>query len=338
MDHEVFVPAPADAVRQVLSDPARFARCVQGLHADAPEADGEETDGTETDGTEAGAAASAEAGAEAGAARAGDPLAGRLRIRAGGHTITYRGALRLETAADGVTVRGEGTEVRGEGTVRLELTIRPAPAEGGTVLSIGGTATATGRLAELAAGVREQTAHRLLDGFGERLAEVAADHPGTGTTPEHPGAPDYPVPADHPVTDEGDDEGDGDGEDGKGAGGEHPVSEEAVPGSPLDLSRAQDLQDLSELSAVSDLAALGGLSEPDGVPDEVPPAEAAHARRTMIGRSAEEVDHAPPRGRYAPVPAPGGDGRGLALRWIAPAAALAVASAVVIHRALRRRA
>ncbi|GAA3092236.1 hypothetical protein GCM10020254_41590 [Streptomyces goshikiensis] len=68
-----------------------------------------------------------------------------------------------------------------------------------------------------------------------------------------------------------------------------------------------------------------------------PPAEAAHARRTMIGRSAEEVDHAPPRGRYAPVPAPASTSAGQNLRWLAPAAALAVASAVVLGRALRRR-
>lgn len=67
------------------------------------------------------------------------------------------------------------------------------------------------------------------------------------------------------------------------------------------------------------------------------PAEAAHARRTMIGRSAEEVDHAPPRGRYAPVPAPSGSNAGATLRWVAPAAALALASAVVVGRALRRR-
>ncbi|WP_420708464.1 hypothetical protein [Streptomyces sp. ERV7] len=67
------------------------------------------------------------------------------------------------------------------------------------------------------------------------------------------------------------------------------------------------------------------------------PAEAAHARRTMIGRSAEEVDHAPPRGRYAPVPAPAGSGAGATLRWAAPAAALALASAVVVGRVLRRR-
>ncbi|MFD0720148.1 hypothetical protein ACFQ0Y_13610 [Streptomyces globosus] len=57
----------------------------------------------------------------------------------------------------------------------------------------------------------------------------------------------------------------------------------------------------------------------------------------MIGRSAEEVDHAPPRGRYAPVPAPASAAAGAGLRWIAPAAAFALASAVVIGRALRRR-
>ncbi|MEU0693639.1 hypothetical protein ABZ349_06575 [Streptomyces niveus] len=68
-----------------------------------------------------------------------------------------------------------------------------------------------------------------------------------------------------------------------------------------------------------------------------PPAEAAHARRTMIGRSAEEVDHAPPRGRYAPERAPDTGGAGAALRWVGPAAALAIAGAVVVGRALRRR-
>jgi hypothetical protein len=57
----------------------------------------------------------------------------------------------------------------------------------------------------------------------------------------------------------------------------------------------------------------------------------------MIGRSAEEVDHAPPRGRYAPVPSPESTTAGATLRWVAPAAALALASAIVVGRALRRR-
>jgi hypothetical protein len=57
----------------------------------------------------------------------------------------------------------------------------------------------------------------------------------------------------------------------------------------------------------------------------------------MIGRSAEEVDHAPPRGRYAPVPAPETASATATLRWAAPAAALAVASAILVGRALRKR-
>jgi hypothetical protein len=57
----------------------------------------------------------------------------------------------------------------------------------------------------------------------------------------------------------------------------------------------------------------------------------------MIGRSAEEVDHAPPRGRYAPVPAPESTAATATLRWAAPAAALVVASAIVVGRVLRRR-
>ena len=83
-------------------------------------------------------------------------------------------------------------------------------------------------------------------------------------------------------------------------------------------------------------SADGGAAGVPAVADE-PPAEAAHARRTMIGRSAEEVDHAPPRGRYAPVPAPDAGTAGAALRWARPPRPLALASAVVVGRALRRR-
>jgi cytochrome c-type biogenesis protein CcmH/NrfF len=57
----------------------------------------------------------------------------------------------------------------------------------------------------------------------------------------------------------------------------------------------------------------------------------------MIGRSAEEVDHAPPRGRYAPVPAPQTVSANATLRWAAPAAALVLASAIVVNRVLRKR-
>lgn len=117
-----------------------------------------------------------------------------------------------------------------------------------------------------------------------------------------------------------------------------------------DDGAAGDLDDIDEVGDVVEVSPHAGIFEADIPPSSLdplaeaelgavakPPAEAAHARRTMIGRSAEEVDHAPPRGRYAPVPAPETSSTSAVLRWAAPAAAVVLASAVVVGRALRRR-
>ncbi|MCA6094290.1 carbon monoxide dehydrogenase subunit G [Streptomyces sp. SCA3-4] len=249
MEHEVFVPFPVGAVRRVLSDPARVARCVPGLQQDAS---------------------------------SGAALAGRLRLRIGGSTITYRGALRLTERDGSYELSGEGTEARGSGTVTLALSALPEEMPGGTRLSCLGTVSGAGRLAEFDAKTAESAARRLLDRFGAALAEELREDAAAV-----PPAPEVPV---------------------------------AGEGEPLTVSTSPDNE------------ALDGEAL-----DDEPPAEAAHARRTMIGRSAEEVDHAPPRGRYAPVPAPETTTGTAVLRWAAPAAAIALAGAVVVTRALRRK-
>ncbi|MEV5954843.1 SRPBCC domain-containing protein [Streptomyces sp. NPDC051987] len=238
MEHLVYVPAPASRLREALADPARVARAVPGLQQDA------------------------------GAA----PGTGRLKVRIGSHSITYRGALRVSAHDDGsYAVDGDATEARGTGTVKLALTFRLADTDEGCAVSVTGTASADGRVAELPAEAVESAAARLLSRFVEGLGEAAVDRP---------------EPA--------------------------PIPETEVP--PPTLAPEPEPEPLPEIFA-----------------------EAAHARRTMIGRSAEEVDHAPPRGRYAPVPAPQTVAGASALRWAAPAAALALASAIVVTRALRRR-
>ncbi|MGW7539650.1 SRPBCC family protein [Streptomyces sp. NPDC054770] len=236
MEHQVYVPAPASRLREALADPARVARAVPGLQQDA------------------------------GAA----PGTGRLKVRIGSHSITYRGSLRVSPRDDGsYALDGDATEARGTGTVKLALALRVADTdEGGCTVTVTGTATADGRVAELPAEAVESAATRLLNRFAEGLGEAPAAS----------------------------------------------VFETEVP--PPSLA-----------------------PEPQPEPEPLPEifAEAAHARRTMIGRSAEEVDHAPPRGRYAPVPAPQTVAGASTLRWAAPAAALALASAIVVTRALRRR-
>ncbi|CAM5234180.1 Carbon monoxide dehydrogenase subunit G OS=Streptomyces glaucescens OX=1907 GN=SGLAU_18160 PE=4 SV=1 [Streptomyces glaucescens] len=282
MEHEVFVPVPADRLKAALTDPARVARAVPGLQQ--------------------------EAGAE--------PVAGRLKLRAGGTTITYRGAVLLSARDDGsYGVVGDGTETRGSGTVTLDLTLRLRPQDEGTALVFTGTATADGRIAELPQEAVRSATTRLLNRFAENLGAEAATEPAAETPgPDAAGT----AGADAAGT-PGPDTAETAGPDA----GEHAsVFDAEVPPPSLD----PDADDVA--------AAVGGWDFADSAE---PPAEAAHARRTMIGRSAEEVDHAPPRGRYAPVPAPQTVVRGSALRWAAPAAAVAVASAIVVGRALRRR-
>ncbi|MGW1430663.1 carbon monoxide dehydrogenase [Streptomyces sp. NPDC002431] len=322
MEHEVFVPVPVPSLRRTLGDPARVARCVPGLQQDAD--------------------ASA------------DPLSGRLRIRVDGHTITYRGALRLADGAETgagdapvVLVTGEGTEARGGGSVRLRLTVRLTGRDGGTAIGFAGTADGDGRILELDAAAALAAARRLLDRFAqqlvtETLAGGAEADDGDGAAAERSvgeaveqaieeaaeeadttGAAaggTSPADADPDADADGDADGDSDeNADGDADGRGNPPGTGAVFDAPVPPP------------------SLDPVSEVEFTVPEEPPAEAAHARRTMIGRSAEEVDHAPPRGRYAPVPSPDAVNAGAALRWIVPAAAFAVASAVVVTRALRRR-
>ncbi|MDN0198265.1 SRPBCC domain-containing protein [Streptomyces sp. S.PNR 29] len=282
MEHEVFVPVPAERLREVLADPARVARAVPGLQQDA--------------------------GAE--------PVAGRLKVRVGSHSVTYRGSVRLSRRDDGAyAVEGEGTEARGTGSVKLALTLRVRDTDDGSTLTFDGTATADGRVTELPAEAVGGAVTRLLSRFAENLGAVAEEVPSAPETAESLATEDFEPAA------TGDFEATPDADDA-------PVpapTEEAAPVPPPSLDPTADEDDTA-----------GGVSG-DFAEAAEPPAEAAHARRTMIGRSAEEVDHAPPRGRYAPVPAPQAVTRSTPLRWAAPAAAVLLASAVVVNRVLRKR-
>ncbi|MER5487366.1 SRPBCC domain-containing protein [Streptomyces sp. NPDC002812] len=297
MEHQVFVPVPSADVRAVLRDPARLARCVPGLQQDAD--------------TEAG------------------PLSGRLKVRVGGHTVTYRGTLSVtEQDPDRFTLAGEGTEVRGSGTVKLSLALLLTGADGGTLLEFTAESAADGRAAAFAPDAAATAAHRLLDRAAGHLAALGSEGADGATGPSDADAdahPDAVADLDADAHADSDADSDSDRED-PGPGFTEvtaSVFDTEVPPPSLDPFLEGTFE------GMADLGDLGGPPRP--------PAEAAHARRTMIGRSAEEVDHAPPRGRYAPVPAPTSASAGASLRWLAPAAAVAVASAVLLGRALRRR-
>ncbi|MGW7209324.1 SRPBCC domain-containing protein [Streptomyces sp. NPDC054837] len=380
MEHEVFVPVPAERLREALADSVRLARAVPGLQQDV--------------------------GAE--------PVSGRLKVRVGGHTITYRGSARLSAQDDGsYVVEGDATEARGTGVVRLSLTLRVDEADGGSRLTFDGTASADGRIKELPADAVTSAVTRLLNRFAEHLGSAAEpkrgtqparttdaaeppagggakqDEPSAAESTERPaaeprtakgaGSPAAETPErDEPAVGGGAEQDEPSAAEPSTAKGTEPpaaegaerdepaaaegtdttepaapeATEDSVPSPTGDAEAGPDAGDTSvptdepttpEAPHTPDALdePTPGLVEPEpaapaGFTPDLP-AEAAHARRTMIGRSAEEVDHAPPRGRYAPVPAPHTGAPHSALRWAAPAAALVVASAIVVGRVLRKR-
>ncbi|MBV6698842.1 hypothetical protein KV557_17245 [Kitasatospora aureofaciens] len=319
MEHEVVVPMSAELVRQALQDPALLARSVPGLS-------------TEPAAVGAGAA---------------EEIGGRLKVRIGGSTITYKGVLSLIEGREGVlTVLAEGQEARGSGeaTATVRVSVVDGAEDGTAVIRFTGDLSATGRLTEFDEDTLTATGRRLLDRFAAALAspEAESEAESEEETDEEAGGED--AEASVLFIEERQDE----------------------PGDDLD-------DDLSDLIAFSDADAerfglpTGGADEhEDGVAEEIPaelPFEyeeepvSGPVRRSIVGRSAEEVDHAPPRGRYAPalparsararaasrwggeaggivVPGPGGRN---AMPWVIGGGVALLGGAVVLARALRRR-
>lgn len=153
MEHEVFVPVTVERLREALGDPVRVARAVPGLQQDA----------------------------------GADPVAGRLKVRVGSHSITYRGAVRVTGRDDGsYAVEGDATETRGTGSVTLALTLRLRDTEGGTTLTFDGTATADGRVTELPQDAVGSAVVRLLNRFAEALGETEEKPEQPEEKPERP--------------------------------------------------------------------------------------------------------------------------------------------------------
>jgi carbon monoxide dehydrogenase subunit G len=148
LDHEFTVPVPVDRAWSALRDVTGVVPFVPGAILDAVD---------------------------------GDVLTGRLRVKAGSITVTYRGTARV-TAADAVgrtiTVEAAGREARGPGTVAATLTARLRGTEGGTLVTLHTTLTVTGRITELGFDTLAGVGERLVTRFARALADDLAARPG----------------------------------------------------------------------------------------------------------------------------------------------------------------
>jgi hypothetical protein len=261
----------------------------------------------------------------------------------GSSTITYRGVISLIRSGGSsvLTAFVEGREARGDGEV--VATVRLALEQDGperTTLRWRGDLTPGGRLAEFDEQTLATAGRRLLDRFAAALGEELSggqSGPALSVVPDLPEEPE-PLPDDLFAEDLSDLIAFSGGEP-------EPAPEEGAEAAPGEGWGRIDVPYGLPRGAQEPLTADDVLGAP--------------VRRSIVGRSAEEVDHAPPRGRYAPaLPARSARARAatrwygdqhqgapvgarishrISTPWVIGGGVALIGGAVIVARALRRR-
>ncbi|WP_067489271.1 SRPBCC family protein [Actinomadura hibisca] len=153
LDHEFTVPVPVDRAWSVLLDVERVASCMPGATLDS--VDGEE-------------------------------YAGRMKVKVGAMTITYRGTARIvaaDAAARTVTIEAAAKEARGAGTAAA--TVRALLHDEGdrTRVTVRTTLNVTGRPAQFGRNILAEVGAKLISRFAKALA---AELEAPGEEPTEP--------------------------------------------------------------------------------------------------------------------------------------------------------
>jgi carbon monoxide dehydrogenase subunit G len=147
LDHSFTVPVPPEQAWDVLLDVQRIAPCMPGATVDTVE---------------------------------GDDVAGRLKVKVGPVSITYKGTATFKDrdAADrSVLVEASGKEMRGAGTASATVRAALRPEDGSdttTLVTLHTTLSVTGRPAQFGRGVISEVGSRLIDKFADNLAQQLA--------------------------------------------------------------------------------------------------------------------------------------------------------------------
>lgn len=154
LDHEFTVPVPVNQAWQVLLDIERIAPCMPGAALDAVEA---------------------------------EEFTGRLKVRLGAMTVTYRGTARIasrDEEARTVVIEASGKEARGPGTASATVQARLHEDDGRTRVTVHTKLNVTGRPAQFGRGILAEVGGRLIGRFADNLAAELATEPEETAEPK----------------------------------------------------------------------------------------------------------------------------------------------------------
>jgi carbon monoxide dehydrogenase subunit G len=153
LDNSFTVPVPPDQAWDVLLDVKRIAPCMPGATVD-------EVDG--------------------------DVVTGRIKVKVGPVSLTYRGTAKFierDPGAHVMVMEAAGKETRGAGTASatVRAALGPDASGSGTQVTMHTTMNVTGRPAQFGRGVMVEIGGKLVDQFAANLAQLIAGDTAVGS-------------------------------------------------------------------------------------------------------------------------------------------------------------
>ena len=154
LDHDFTVPVPVDQAWSVLLDVEKVAACMPGATLDSVE---------------------------------GEEYAGRMKVKVGAMTITYRGTARIvsaDEAARVVTLEASAKEARGSGTASATVQARlHAQDDGTTRVAVHTKLNVTGRPAQFGRNILSEVGSKIISRFANALEAELEASGGTAAAP-----------------------------------------------------------------------------------------------------------------------------------------------------------
>ncbi|TDD31547.1 hypothetical protein E1287_26075 [Actinomadura sp. KC06] len=140
LDHDFTVPVPVDQAWSVLLDVERVATCMPGATLDSVE---------------------------------GDEYKGRMKVKVGAMTVTYRGSARIVSADESsrtVTLEASAKEARGSGTASATVQAKLHEEDGTTCVTVHTKLNVTGRPAQFGRNILSEVGSKIINRFAKALA------------------------------------------------------------------------------------------------------------------------------------------------------------------------
>ncbi|MQA93532.1 MAG: carbon monoxide dehydrogenase [Streptosporangiales bacterium] len=150
LENEFTVPVPVERAWPVLLDVERIAPCMPGAALDSVD---------------------------------GDEFTGRIKVKVGPITVTYKGEARFTEKDEDkrvVVIDASGKEARGAGTASATVKAVLVGEGDSTRVRVDTTLNVTGRVAQFGRGVMADVSAKLIDRFAANLADLLSEDQGGG--------------------------------------------------------------------------------------------------------------------------------------------------------------